>query len=61
MGDMKNVDVYDVSTNTWQTSMLPVARSAMRSAVVGTKAYFAGGPSGAVNAVYIYNTLNFHK
>ena len=39
-----NIDMYDASTNTWNSSMqLSYPRFGISSVSVGTKAYFAGG------------------
>lgn len=38
-----NVDIYDVSNNTWSLAHLGKARSAISVAVVGNKVLFAGG------------------
>lgn len=40
------VDIYDVGSGTWSTATLSEARGGMASAVLGTKAYFAGGYKG---------------
>jgi hypothetical protein len=37
------VDIYDDSTGTWTTAKLSVARQALSSTTVGSKAMFAGG------------------
>ena len=44
---MDVVDIYDVNTGTWSVAALTEAREGMASAVLGTKAYFAGGYKGS--------------
>jgi len=40
------VDIYDTATNTWSTAELSDPRAGMAHAVLGDKAYFAGGDKG---------------
>lgn len=44
------VDIYDPSTDRWETSALSVPRFDLKAAVSGGKIYFAGGSSGKLNS-----------
>ncbi len=47
--DSGRVDIYDASTDTWSTAKLPrTGGAALAAGTVGTKAFFADGPSGIV-------------
>ncbi len=41
------VDIYDLSTQSWSTANLSVARNAMGAVTLGSKIYFAGGNNGS--------------
>jgi hypothetical protein len=57
-GPVSDVDIYNVTTNAWSATNLPTARYSMKSVVIGTNAYFAGGAYDPVeNEVDIYNTV----
>jgi len=52
------VDIYDLTTDTWSTAQLSQARGGMAHAVIGEKAFFAGGYLGdgtVSNVVDIYD------
>ena len=61
------VDLYNITTQTWSTSLLSVARGSLAAASVGSVAIFAGGHTAAVvnglrvsdlsNAVDLYNRI----
>ena len=57
MGDVTNVDIYNATTNSWSVVYMPIAKSAMRSVVIGNNAYFGGGLGGNANDIYVLNTL----
>jgi hypothetical protein len=52
------VDIFDITTNKWETIELSQARTAIATATLGKKIYFAGGGSngGLSSRVDIYNT-----
>jgi len=52
------VDIFDITTNKWQTVELSQARSVIATATLGKKIYFAGGASNGrlSSRVDIYNT-----
>lgn len=52
-------DIYDAATGTWSTATLSVARTGIAVAVVGNKAFFAGGYSWLPTPVY-YNTVDVY-
>ncbi len=57
-GSSAVVDIYDTTAHTWSTAQLSQERGGMASAVLGTKAYFAGGYQGnglASDRVDIYD------
>jgi hypothetical protein len=39
------VDIYDISTQTWSTTQLSIARYGIAAIAAGNKVYFAGGRS----------------
>ena len=43
------VDIYNISSATWSTAQLSVARSALAATCVGNTAVFAGGSLGVVH------------
>lgn len=53
------VDIYDVSTNTWSVTSLPLPRHGMAAAAIGDKVLFAGGTAitnvSETDRVEIYN------
>lgn len=53
-------DIYDAATGTWSTATLSVARTGIAVAVVGNKAFFAGGYSWLPTPIY-YNTVDVYN
>src|SRR3954453_9049982 len=45
-GAVDSVDIYDVSSNTWEVAHLSAAGRNIASAAVGDKVFFAGGDAG---------------
>lgn len=43
-----NIDIYDVSTNTWTVAHLSEARTNVATAVLGNKVFFAGGSTDGI-------------
>ncbi len=43
---VKIIDIYDVTTNTWSTASLSVARDLLTAIVAGNNVFFAGGIDG---------------
>lgn len=57
------VDIYDISTNTWSSASLSMARTGMTAATMGDKVFFSGGTGmlsatsiGLTSRVDIYDT-----
>ena len=50
-GPSSRVDIFDWSTNTWNTAELSKARYQMATAVLGNKVFFAGGLDGSPSSI----------
>ena len=56
--DSAEVDIYNTTTGTWLSSMLPLSDDPSTAVTVGTKAIFAGGfdSNGFSNLAEIYDS-----